>query len=450
MKFKISFRILLVVMILTPFQVWSQYSEIQGKIVDKETLQAIPYCSISLKNSSIGTCSNNSGEFIFHCPDSLLNRSLIVSSIGYKSMSLRVDSLIANTITNINLTPELYQLSEINIILNQMTASDVVRQVIRKIHKNYPRSPYYLEGFLRDKVYNLYDNKTTRLTEAAVGIEKREFGNEKNAEKVKVLEIRNSYNYSELGSSVKERIRQIFWGYSKINPIYKSLQDNDFTNSSTLRRLLRSDLYRIYISGNTILDGKPIVIIDIKEEYIEFMFQKWPTKNAYHLIRLYIENESSTILKSEAYTIIHIPKDTFTNKETKLLFKQDTIATLAVKQYERFEGQCYLKYAGYLGKIHDQPDTRETEKVLYINETEILVNKLVTNKKEFDKISKRNSLEKDIPLWNMEYTYNTSFWKNYNILLDKPLNSSVKKDLEKETQLDNQFIDAGLKNVKKP
>jgi len=450
MKSKAIILILLITLIIPPIKTWSQYKEIRGKIVDKETLEAIPYCSISLKNSLIGCCTNSSGEFIFHYPDSLLNRDLIITCIGYKTVSLRLDSLNCKVTANITLIPELYQLSEINVIPNQMSAKDIVKQVIRRMHKNFPRKPYYLEGFMRDKVYNLYDNKTTRLTEAAIGIEKREFGNENNAEKVKVLEIRNSYNYSKLGSSIKEKLIQMFYGYSNENPVYATLQNADYASNKALSQLIKDDLFHIFFSGQTMLNGKAVFIVDLKEEYFMFMFQKWPTNGRlYHLIRLYIEDGSYAILKSEYYTIMNIPKELFNNDEIKFHIKQDTIATFAVKQYEKIEGQYYLKYAGNYGRIHDQPDLGEMGKTLYNNETEVLINKTIVNRKEFDRISRKNSLQKDIPLWDMKYIYDPSFWQNYNILEDKPLDPSVKKDLEREVPLYEQFINAGVKNSKK-
>jgi len=427
-----------------------QQAEMRGKILDNETKEPISYCIVSLKNTSTGTCSNNDGEFIFHYPDSLNQCEVTISCIGYLSQHIKLDSKNSNAITTIYLTPELYQLSEINIAPNPMSAEDIVRQVIRNMHKNYQRSPYYMEGFLRDKVYNLYDNKTTRLTEAAIAIEKKEFGDENNADKVKVLEIRNSYNYSELGSPVKEKLRQLFWGYSNKNPLYSTLQSYDYTNSSSLRILLRNELNCTNFSGNTMFDGNPVKIIDIKEEYIKFLFQKIKAKNAYRLIRLYIDMDNYAILKSELYFIIHTPKDSIENQGLHLQFKQDTIMRMAVKQYEKIGGKYYLKYATNFGKIHDQPDESEMGKTLYANETEVLINKIITEKKDFERIRLRNSLKKDIPLWDMKYVYDPSFWKNYNILIDKPLDPTVKKDLEKEVPLNNQFIDAGVKNAINP
>ena len=427
---------------------FSQNSELQGMVLDNVSQEVIPFSTISIQGASIGTCSNSRGEFIFHYPDSLKNGKLSIKCIGYKTNILKIESFSNKEIAKIYLEPEVYEIPEVNIGPNQPTAADYVKKVIKNMHKNYQRSPYYMEGFLRDKVFNLYDNKNVRLTESAVGIEKKEFGGENNAEKVKVLEIRNSYNYSKLNSSIKEKLAQAFWGYSKINPIYKTLQSYDYTNSSSLRELLRNELYSINLSGNTMFNGKPVIIIDIKEEYAEYLVLRTKAKNVYNLIRLYIEAENYAILKSEAFSIQHFRKESFENQQVPFHFKQDTIATLAVKQYEQIDGQYYLKYASNLGRIHDQPDASEMGKTLYFNETEFLVNKIITNKKEFDRIRLRNSLKKDLPLWDMEYTYNPTFWKNYNILIDKPVDPTVIKDLEQDAALDNQFIDGGERNSK--
>ena len=447
MRKKIILPLLLSCLCLIPIYSWSQHTEIRGKILDKETLEVIPFSTISLKDGKIGTCSNNSGEFIFHYPDSLKNGELTIKCIGYKTNTLKIESFKNEEIAKIHLEPEVYQIPEINIGPNQPTATDFVKRVIKSMHKNYQRSPYYMEGFLRDKVYNLYDNKTTRLTEAAIAIEKKEFGGESNSDKVKVLEIRNSYNYSELGSPIMEKIRQLFWGYSTKNPLYTTLQYQEFTNTSALKKLLKSDLYRTYISGNTVADGKSVTIIDIKQEFYEFLFQKKSINNRlYHLIRLYIETKNYAILKSEYYLILNAPKELPDEEAPKIHFKQDSIATFAVKQYENIGGQYYLKYAGYFGRMHDQPEESKMGKTLYANETQILINKIITDKKDFERIKLRYSLKKDIPLWDIKYVYDPSFWKSYNILIDKPLNPMVQKDLEKEVPLYDQFIDAGVKN----
>jgi hypothetical protein len=450
MRKKIILSLLLSYLSFMPFYSWSQQTEIRGKIIDKETSEVVPFSTISLKDSKIGTCSNSRGEFIFHYPDSLKSSDLKVCCIGYKTKVIQLNSLPSTEIATIYLESEIYEIPEIQIGPNQPTATDMVRHVIRNMHKNYPRSPYYMEGFLRDKVFNLYNNKNVRLTESAVEIRKKEFGNENNADRVKVIEIRNSYNYSKLGSLWKEKLTRVFWGYSTDNPLYNVLQNKDLTDPNALRELVKSDLYNIYISGYTMFDGKPVVIIDLKQEYYEFLFQKKSTNNRlYNLVKLYFDCQSYAMLKTEAYTIMNFSKLNL-DKDFKLNMKQDTIGSFAVKQYEKIDGQYYLKYAGYFGRVHDQPDTGELGKTLYCNETELLINKLITNRKEFNRIKHCDLLEKETPLWDMKYVYDPSFWRNYNILIDKPLDPTVQKDLEKEVPLYDQFIDAGVKNSTTP
>lgn len=174
MRKKIIHLLILPCLCLIPIYSWSQHTEVLGKILDKETGEVIPFTTISLKDASIGTCSNSSGEFIFHCPDSLKNGELTIKCIGYKTNSLKIESFKNEEIAKIYLEPEVYEIPEVNVGPNQPTATDFVKKVIKNMHKNYQRSPYYMEGFLRDKVFNLYDNKNVRLTESAIEIVKKE------------------------------------------------------------------------------------------------------------------------------------------------------------------------------------------------------------------------------------------------------------------------------------
>lgn len=445
MRKKIILPLLLSCLCFIPFYSWSQHTEIRGKILDKETGEVIPFTTISLKDASIGTCSNSSGEFIFHCPDSLKNGELTIKCIGYKTNSLKIESFKNEEIAKIYLEPEVYEIPEVNVGPNQPTAADFVKRVIKNMHENYQRSPYYMEGFLRDKTFNVHDKKNVRLTETAIEIVKREFGSENTADRVKIFEIRNSYNYSNLGSVWKEKLYQTFYGYSSANPAYVILQNRDYTDLATLRKLLKNDLYSVNFSGMTIYDSKPVQIVDIKEEYFEFLFQRIKSNNAYSLIRLYIDTETYAILKSEYFNVVKLPLEKLDG--IKFHFKQDTIGNYSVKMYENIQDKYYLKYASYFGRIHDQPDKNDRA-ILHFNETELLINRVITDKKEFDRIKHRDLVKKETPLWDMKYVYDPSFWKNYNILTDKPLDPTVIKDLEQDVNLDNQFIDGGERNSK--
>ncbi len=426
---------------------YGQSLKLHGRVLDSETRDCIQYANISIRGSYLGTCSNQIGEFILNYPDSLKNEQLVVSCIGYKKRTVSLTYLSKNDTIDLLLEPAPFLVEEVNVYSNQLSAEEIVKRVIKSLNKNYSRKPYFMKGFLRDKVHNVYDFKSVRLTEAAVEIEKDELSRKKYNDKVQVKEIRNSLNYSKRGNKIIYKIRQAFFGLSDENPIYRTLQYADYTDSKVLKEIMKSELYGYYISGTTMYGDKPIKIIDIKQEYLKFFYKKKPSNDRiYRLIRLYIDIENYAIIKSEYFLVANAVTDL--KGEDKWYLFQDTVMTRAVKQYGEKNGKYYLNYASYIGKVYDQP-LSGTKRHLYINGVELLINDLVINKKEFDRIKRRNLLKKDISLWDMEYTYHPEFWENYNIILDKPLDQKIKVDLEHDISLEDQFEETGSVKSKK-
>lgn len=89
------------------------YSQLQGIVLSNETLSPIPYTNIWIENEDIGTTSDVNGKFRFN--ENHSNKKLIVSAIGYESLSLPIDSFFLQ----IKLVPKIYQISEVNVNPNQ-------------------------------------------------------------------------------------------------------------------------------------------------------------------------------------------------------------------------------------------------------------------------------------------------------------------------------------------
>ncbi len=437
-------KIIVLVIVFVVFVLGNSYSQslkLHGRVLNGETKDYIQYANVSIKGSYLGTCSNQIGEFILNYPDSLKNEQLVISCLGYKKRTVSLSNLSKNDTIDLLLEPAPFFVEEVNVYSNQLSAEEMVKRVIKSLNKNYSRKPYFMKGFLRDKVHNVYDLKNVRLTEAAVEIQKDELSKKIYRDKVRVKEIRNSLNYSKRGSKIIYKLKQAFFRFSDENPIYRTLQYADYTDSKVLRELLKNERYGFYISGTTMYGNKPVKIIDIKEEYVKLFFKKHPlTGKAYQLVRLYVDIETYAIVKSEYFRVANVVKDL--PEENKLYLFQDTLMTQAVKQYDEKGGKYYLNYASYFGVIHDQPGSG-IKKHLYVNHVELLINNLIVSKKEFDWIRRKNLLKKDVSLWDMEYTYNPDFWKNYNIILDKPLDQKVKVDLEHDVSLEDQFKETG-------
>lgn len=66
---------------------------IKGKIIDAETKQPIGYASIGVKNTTIGTVTDEQGTFELQCRNLPLNSMVRVSMIGYEPVQYRLTNL---------------------------------------------------------------------------------------------------------------------------------------------------------------------------------------------------------------------------------------------------------------------------------------------------------------------------------------------------------------------
>jgi hypothetical protein len=124
---------------------------------------------------------------------------LDISCIGYKSRSYSIESLIGKGTLHFSLEPRDYQLADIVVTPGDNDAYSIIKKVISRIDNNYSGKKYFLEAFFRHRVYNVKENnRTVRLTEAAVSVHQDHTSAEN--KRVQINEIRNSKNYAELNT----------------------------------------------------------------------------------------------------------------------------------------------------------------------------------------------------------------------------------------------------------
>jgi TonB-linked SusC/RagA family outer membrane protein len=88
---------------------WSQVSEVRGRVVDEVTNQGIPHVSVTIKGTQNGTTTDESGEFRINVAK---GGTLVISSTGYTSREVAV---IGENV-NVNLTPTAQDLTNVVVI----------------------------------------------------------------------------------------------------------------------------------------------------------------------------------------------------------------------------------------------------------------------------------------------------------------------------------------------
>ncbi|MEO8759562.1 MAG: carboxypeptidase-like regulatory domain-containing protein, partial [Bacteroidia bacterium] len=88
-------------------------NKISGTIKDSKTQQAIPFASIGIAGTQLGTLSDGNG--VFELPLRSFADTVSISSIGYNNLSLTGNELKNNSDKIFYLKPEAYYLKEVEI-----------------------------------------------------------------------------------------------------------------------------------------------------------------------------------------------------------------------------------------------------------------------------------------------------------------------------------------------
>jgi len=161
----------------------------------------------------------------------------------------------------------------------------------------------------------------------------------------------------------------------------------------------------------------------------------------------YINSEDWAILRIEGYikylkAPLYYPANSKRWREmVEHQSKRETI-------YQKIDGKYYLKYKHFrdLGdgvsltvENPDAPNDQQIIKDVQWSDVFLLVTNVITERRDFDKIKYREVMARDENSYRKKYPYDQVFWKNYNILNEKPLRSKYMSDLEAEKKLEQQF-----------
>ncbi|WP_203967223.1 DUF5686 and carboxypeptidase regulatory-like domain-containing protein [Capnocytophaga stomatis] len=135
------------------FTVSMSFSQIKGKVTDKNN-QPIPFVNIYQENGTIGTTTNEKGDYILNSQHKKL--TLVFQSLGYKTERKQLDIERFPHELNITLMEESFQLSEVIVSNKDNPANTIIRNAIKNRAKNSQKNnrfeaDFYSKGFLRMK-----------------------------------------------------------------------------------------------------------------------------------------------------------------------------------------------------------------------------------------------------------------------------------------------------------
>ena len=118
-------------------------------MVDKRSGKPLPYATIALLETSLGSISNQQGEFSFKLPLDLPDPMMVVSYMGYRSMVLPVTYPVEEEI-EIGMEKELVPLQEV--IIRYTDPVKLLQEAIQRIPENYLDEHSTMTAFYRESV----------------------------------------------------------------------------------------------------------------------------------------------------------------------------------------------------------------------------------------------------------------------------------------------------------
>jgi len=133
----------------TPIDESINRSLLKGHVQDSRSGKPLPYATIALYGTSLGSISNQEGEFSFKIPTDLADPMLVVSYMGYKNLLLPVRYPVEDN-QIIRLEKETIPLQEV--IIRIADPGLLLSEAINRIPDNYLEDHSTMTAFYRESV----------------------------------------------------------------------------------------------------------------------------------------------------------------------------------------------------------------------------------------------------------------------------------------------------------
>jgi hypothetical protein len=302
------------------------YVSIKGKVVDKETLNALVFASVTLKESNIATVTNIDGEFIIKVPENEATKSLEISFLGYKNKVIPLSEMKNSGYKNI-ITMETAPIPIKEIIIKPLMPEQIMEKAIGSIDKNYPDIPNLMTSFYRETIRK--NRNYVSIGEAVVEIFKAPYNNDLRFDGARIYKGRKSTDV--------EKVDTVLFKLQG-GPV-TSLELDMVKNPEAILTRDAMKYYNYNLSGVVEIDNKPHYVIDF--------IQKPGVELPLFMGKFYIETTSYAISSAEfGFNLSNKEEATslFIRKKPLGMDVTPEVATYMVK-YREQSGKWYFAYS---------------------------------------------------------------------------------------------------------
>lgn len=174
---------------------------IEGKVINGYTSEPIPFACILLIKNKLGIYANAEGDFRISQKTQLRSDSLLLTCIGYKSLSISLASLNVNEVNIIPLIPLAHIFDDVTVVAHSkiLGSTTIISRAIKNIRKNFPETSYSYISYYRD--YQKSEKEYFNLNEAIVQTLDNGFKTSSKANMYRLLDYKKNTNLTRLNIS---------------------------------------------------------------------------------------------------------------------------------------------------------------------------------------------------------------------------------------------------------
>jgi hypothetical protein len=378
---------------------------VEGKVVDKETGEPIPFASIGIVGTSRGTSSNLNGQFSLSVERGAVIR---ITCIGYESVTIQS----IEQLQLIQLSPSATQLAEVVIFQRDVNARKIVRKAFANITDNYASTPFLQKFFYRH--YNQDDNEYGRLIEASVDVWKEQ-----------------GYRMLQAAAGVRDEIR--------VTQLRRSLDRTVMAQGHepiSIRYILQADVagYQTRAKLSHLTFFTDVSNLKIDAEDYTFTFQGVTTYDGEQVYEINYVYKTDSVLTTTGYQQLPQARGTlFITVDSFAIVKAEDIKTegpnelRSIAFYRKFD-QKYYPY-----HLIREGVTQTADSSIHTFHIELMSVEVRPGKGE--KFEGREPSKAEL----LKIPYDSVFWNNNTVLKTTPLEDEIISDLGGGRSLTQQF-----------
>lgn len=272
----------------TPMDESIDRSLLRGHVQDSRSGKPLPYATLALYGTSLGSITNQEGEFSFKIPTDLADPMLVVSYMGYNNLLLPV-RYPADDFQIIRLEKEMIPLQEV--IIRIEDPGLLLKEAINRIPGNYLEDHSTMTAFYRESVKR--NDHCMVYSEAVLDVAKGSYSTLSTRDKVRIQKRRKITDLTAEDTVMIKLRSGIYTSFSldvvKNRPDFlmddfASRYDLEFTDLMTYGDRLvyvisfrqKNNIPELLFRGQLYLDQEDLAIVAVDFEFNPDLIHKEP------------------------------------------------------------------------------------------------------------------------------------------------------------------------------